>query len=89
MKQLTDSVKMLIRMKQISPASALCITNFGRKKIKKRILILCSIMLDNVFGSTLNLPRKYPLNMEEKDINGNVNAMALMMGMTSFCFKNI
>lgn len=85
-KVLTISVIMLSNMNVIIP---FIVSSFGKIMIKNIILILCSMIFDKVFGRTFILPKKYPLKIDDRAINGSVRAMAFKIGVTSFCFSKV
>ena len=44
----------------------------GRNNVIVIILIICSIKLDSMYGNMFCFPQKYPVRIEEIDINGMV-----------------
>ena len=54
------------------------INSFGIKNMINNNLIVCSIILDITYGNIFSLPKKYPLKMLERHINGRVKLIAMI-----------
>ena len=74
---LVISVRMLNKINPITARRIDFLIKIGKTKIIKRILMICSIILETVFGIIRWRPKKYPFRIEEMLMNGNVRVMAI------------